>query len=342
VKAIGVGFLGAGLVTQAIHIPALQRFAADFRIVSVMDVDAALAEGVAELHGASWTTDEDVLIANEDVDVVVIASPDRFHARHLLKACAAGKAGVLAEKPLVLDPADLVDVRTAFDGSPTELVVGNMHAYDETFQVALTRWRAMDTPVTAVDVRCYLPSNEEMTALATTLVRSGAALTATAAPSELALVSAGITSVAIHDIPLVRQFVPAVPKLDCARFVHPWGYFLQGSADDVVIRYIGMMEGAWRPDWSMTVCGAAARLHIEFQPSFVLAGSCTVRIETPTSTWTGRGTRSGYEGEWDEMRRLLRGEGPAQIELHRAVDDAQYALDLVRQLPSIWKEAVSA
>jgi myo-inositol 2-dehydrogenase / D-chiro-inositol 1-dehydrogenase len=341
VKPIGVGFLGAGLVTQAIHLPALQRFAADFRIVSVMDVDAGVAQGVAELHEASWTTDEDVLITNEDVDVLVVASPDRFHARHLLKACAAGKAGVLAEKPLVLDPADLVEVRDAIADSPTELVVGTMHAYDEVFLEALARWRALETAVTAVDVRCYLPANDEMTALATTLVRSSTAVTASAAPAELALASTGITSVAIHDIPLVRQFVPSVPKLDCARFVHPWGYFVQGAADDVVIRYIGMMEGAWRPDWSMTVCGPAARLHIEFQPSFVLAGSCTVRIETPTSTWTGQGTRSGYEGEWDEMRRLLRGEGPPRIELRRAIDDAQYALDLVGQLPSIWKETIS-
>jgi myo-inositol 2-dehydrogenase/D-chiro-inositol 1-dehydrogenase len=338
VKPFGVGFLGAGLVVQAIHIPTLQRVPNDFITVSVMDVDAGLAKELADLHDATWTTDEDELISNPDVDVVVVGSPGRFHARQLLKACAVGKAGVLAEKPLVLDATDLATVGKAFRDSNTELVVGNMHAYDETFLEALDRWRDIDTTVTAVDVRCYLPCNDEMIGLATTLVAPNVAAGERPPPSDLELVAMGITSLAIHDIPLVRQFVPSVPKLDSARFVHPWGYFLQGASEDVVVRYLGMMDGLWRPDWSMTVVGTSATLHIDFQPSFVLAGSCSVRIETAGSTWTSRGARSGYEAEWDEMRKRLRDLGPAQIELNRALDDAGYALDLVQQLPAVWKE----
>jgi myo-inositol 2-dehydrogenase / D-chiro-inositol 1-dehydrogenase len=338
VRELGVGFLGAGLATQAIHLPTLQRFASDFRTVCVMDVDALLAKGVADLHGASWTSDEDELISHPEVDIVVVCSPDRFHARQLLKACNAGKAGVLAEKPLVLDAVDLATVGEAFRNSGTELVVGNMHAYDEAFIQALDRWHQIETRITAVDVRCYLPANAEMIGLATTLVPPAVGFGARAVPSEQELVATGITSLAIHDVPLVRQFVASVPTLDTARFVHPWGYFLQGATEDVVVRYLGMMDGVWRPDWSMTVIGTTATLRIDFQPSFVQSGSCICRIDTRGMTWTLGGNRSGYEAEWDEMRKRLRGLASARIEVNRALDDARYALDLVHQLPGVWKE----
>ena len=49
---LGVGIIGAGAVTQAIHLPTLARLPDQFRVVTVMDVDAGAAELVAARAGA--------------------------------------------------------------------------------------------------------------------------------------------------------------------------------------------------------------------------------------------------------------------------------------------------
>ena len=53
---IGVGFLGAGPVTQAIHLPTLARLTETFAVVHVNDIDATVAASVAARVGAAHST----------------------------------------------------------------------------------------------------------------------------------------------------------------------------------------------------------------------------------------------------------------------------------------------
>ena len=46
-RPLGVGILGAGPATQAIHLPTLARHPDLFRVITVMDIDAAVAGSVA-------------------------------------------------------------------------------------------------------------------------------------------------------------------------------------------------------------------------------------------------------------------------------------------------------
>ena len=50
---LGVGFIGAGAVTQAIHLPTLGRLTLDFEVRQVFDVAADVASSVAARVGAS-------------------------------------------------------------------------------------------------------------------------------------------------------------------------------------------------------------------------------------------------------------------------------------------------
>ncbi|MES2301779.1 MAG: hypothetical protein V4521_06860 [Pseudomonadota bacterium] len=61
-RILGVGFLGAGPATQAIHLPTLARLQNQFRIANVMDPVGATAEAVAARVGAAWTTDAAALL----------------------------------------------------------------------------------------------------------------------------------------------------------------------------------------------------------------------------------------------------------------------------------------
>ena len=99
-KPLGVGVIGAGPVTQAIHLPTLATMADRFRVVHVMDIDSSLASAVATLAGARASSDVDAVMADGSVDVVAICSPHEFHADQIAAAAYAGKRGILCEKPL--------------------------------------------------------------------------------------------------------------------------------------------------------------------------------------------------------------------------------------------------
>src|SRR4029078_5762233 len=101
-RSFGVGFLCAGLVTQAIHLPVLAGIADRFHVVSVMDIDAGVAERVAARCGATFTTEADAIVEDPHVDVVVVCSPDAMHAEQVVAACQSGKLAVLCEKPLAV------------------------------------------------------------------------------------------------------------------------------------------------------------------------------------------------------------------------------------------------
>jgi len=76
---LGVGLLGCGPVTQAIHVPTLATLPDRLRIAHVMDVDAEVAAAVGERVGAPATNDAARLLADPAVDVVAICSPHEFH-----------------------------------------------------------------------------------------------------------------------------------------------------------------------------------------------------------------------------------------------------------------------
>src|SRR4051794_35275102 len=97
--SLGVGFVGAGPVTQAIHLPALARLNNAFTVTHVTDVSAEVAGAVADRVGARSSTDYDQLLADPRVDVVAVCSPHQFHAAQVIAACRAGKKAVLCEKP---------------------------------------------------------------------------------------------------------------------------------------------------------------------------------------------------------------------------------------------------
>src|SRR3954452_11122799 len=94
-STLGVGIIGAGPVTQAIHLPTLARLRNDFSVVRIMDVDPAVAESVAARADAAWTTRVDEVLADPAVEIVAICSPHRFHAEQVIAACRAGKRAVL-------------------------------------------------------------------------------------------------------------------------------------------------------------------------------------------------------------------------------------------------------
>ena len=140
-RKLGIGVLGVGDMGRR-HAENLRRLVPDARLVAVADVAAARAKLVAaELEiEHSFGSFEDML-ENKDIECVVIAAPDKFHAQAIRTAAAAGKH-ILSEKPLALN---LADARAALDAvakARVQLQVGFMRRYDPAYAAAMKRIEA--------------------------------------------------------------------------------------------------------------------------------------------------------------------------------------------------------
>lgn len=127
-----VGVVGAGAM-GADHVRTLTRSVPVARVTRVFDRDGERAAAVAAAGSATVAYSAEDLIADADVDAVVVASPDVTHVQLVLACLAAGKP-VLCEKPLAVTA---VDARTVVDTEITcgrRLVqVGFMRRYDPGF-----------------------------------------------------------------------------------------------------------------------------------------------------------------------------------------------------------------
>lgn len=87
----------------------------EVEVRAVCDTDATRLDQVAEAHSVpARATDYRELVCRPDVDAVIVASPDRFHAEHAAAAMEAGKH-VLCEKPLALTHRDCAAIVEAMD-----------------------------------------------------------------------------------------------------------------------------------------------------------------------------------------------------------------------------------
>ena len=141
--ALRVGVVGAGAM-GADHVRTLTTSVPAARVTAVHDPDAGRAAQVAGLAGAAAVGDALGLIASDEVDAVVVASPDHTHAGLVLACLEAGKP-VLCEKPLALTVPDAHRVVEAEAALGRRLVqVGFMRRYDPGF-VELRRLVAEET-----------------------------------------------------------------------------------------------------------------------------------------------------------------------------------------------------
>ena len=140
-RKLGVGVLGVGEMGRR-HAENIRRLVPSARLVAVADVAAARAKEVAaklEIEH-SFGSFEDML-AHKDIDCVVIAAPDTFHAQAIRTAAAAQKH-ILSEKPLALNLADAHAALDAVAQAGVRLQVGFMRRYDPAYAAAMKRIEA--------------------------------------------------------------------------------------------------------------------------------------------------------------------------------------------------------
>lgn len=131
---VRVGIIGTGMIGQD-HLRRLTRRTAGARVVAVTDTDAERARGVAaQVPGVTVHPSGQDLIADPDVDAVVVTSWGPTHEEYVLASIAAGKQ-VFCEKPLATtrDACErILDVEVA--AGRRLVAVGFMRRYDPQYQ----------------------------------------------------------------------------------------------------------------------------------------------------------------------------------------------------------------
>lgn len=131
-KPLGVGISGLGRSGFSIHRNALLQMKDRFAIRAVFDPLPDRVQQVAKETGAKPCQKFEVLLNDPEVDLVVVASPNKMHAPQAIQALEAGKH-VLCEKPFGLTTADADAMITASEKAGRVLQPFQQRRYEPDF-----------------------------------------------------------------------------------------------------------------------------------------------------------------------------------------------------------------
>lgn len=125
---IRIGILGLGAITQMAHLPVLARMRGA-QVLAICDNDAAKARALAQRFGVpNICTDIEELIDLEQLDAVIVATPNHLHEIHAVSALKAG-LHVLCERPFALNARGVERILGAADKAKRVVMVANNHRY---------------------------------------------------------------------------------------------------------------------------------------------------------------------------------------------------------------------
>ncbi len=128
-RQLRIGVLGCGPISQCAHFDACRK-AHNAELYGICDVAADLADRMSAIHEPKVTYhDFDRMLADPQVEAVIIAVADQFHVDLCLKAVAAGKH-VLVEKPLGTNIEECKRLRQATRDRKVILQVGHNRRFD--------------------------------------------------------------------------------------------------------------------------------------------------------------------------------------------------------------------
>jgi predicted dehydrogenase len=128
-ERLRIGVLGAGPIAQIAHFEACRK-AANAELHAICDVAEDLLERVAATHRPARTfTSYAAMLADPDLDAVIVAIADQFHVEAARQALAAGKP-VLVEKPLGVSAAECAPLCRDVEASGLVAQIGTMRRFD--------------------------------------------------------------------------------------------------------------------------------------------------------------------------------------------------------------------
>jgi UDP-N-acetylglucosamine 3-dehydrogenase len=126
-RQVGIGVIGLGVMGSLFAKLAAQL--PDAKLIGVADVAAERASKQGELLGVPAYTDYADLLHQDEVEAVVIATPDALHRAPAIAAAQAGKH-IMLEKPLATTSSDGQQIIEACQTAGVTLMVGHVLRFD--------------------------------------------------------------------------------------------------------------------------------------------------------------------------------------------------------------------
>jgi predicted dehydrogenase len=124
-----LGVLGVGAIAQLAHLPVLAKMRG-VEVVALCDSDGPKARSLADrFQVRDVYTDIDDLLEFDELDAVVIATPNHLHEPQTLRALAAG-VHVFCERPLALSARGVERILAAATRAERKVVVANNHRFE--------------------------------------------------------------------------------------------------------------------------------------------------------------------------------------------------------------------
>lgn len=115
-KHLGVALVGCGGIALANHLPGL-ILCSGARVTGLCDSNEGNLKNAVESTGIKTaSTDYNDIVTHDDVDAVIVATPNHTHAPIVMAAIQAGKH-VLCEKPLALNLAEASEMYRAAEAA---------------------------------------------------------------------------------------------------------------------------------------------------------------------------------------------------------------------------------
>lgn len=128
-RLLRIGVLGCGPIAQIAHFDACRK-ARNAELYAICDVAEDLLVKMAAVHEPRVTyRDYDQMLADPQLEAVIIATSDQYHVPLALKAIAAGKHA-LVEKPLGVNIEECEELRRRLRETELVLQVGNNRRFD--------------------------------------------------------------------------------------------------------------------------------------------------------------------------------------------------------------------
>jgi inositol 2-dehydrogenase len=106
------------------------------KLVAVADINEELARSFADQNNLKrWHTDYHDLLANGDVDALVVATTTQAHKEIVVEAARAGKP-TFCEKPLSLSIDEALDMKAIIEQTGTFFQLGFMRRFDNGYAAA--------------------------------------------------------------------------------------------------------------------------------------------------------------------------------------------------------------
>jgi predicted dehydrogenase len=129
-RALRVGVLGAGPIAQAAHFEACRK-AKNAKLYAICEVAEDLLERMSAIHAPRKAyADYDAMLADPNVDAVIVAIADQFHVPMALEALEAGKH-VLVEKPMGVTVEECEELKERAEATNLVVQVGTEKRFDE-------------------------------------------------------------------------------------------------------------------------------------------------------------------------------------------------------------------